>query len=185
MILPFFYYKNSLNITSSYWRDMGALTIRSINTLKHANGAADTASVSVFCWAEDVYLNVLTSVESTSLVPQAGSEIEQANSKGFISGPATALAGAANVLSNVPIIAPYARATETAASGIAGAAKILGFSRPNQTVAPTPLLPTLTSSMATTTVQDRSDKLTVDDMQELTIDSRIAGISPEDPFNIK
>jgi len=185
MKLPFFYHKNYLHVEDSDWGDLGALTIRSLNDLKHANGASDLVTVSVFAWAEDVSMNVLTSVEPGTLIPQSGSEIDQANTKGMISGPATAVSKAAGALKSIPQIAPFATATEIGAGIVAKTAKAFGYSRPPVTKDPEPFKPTGISQMAVTTVPDGTHKLTVDDKQELSIDPRIAGLGSGDPLSIR
>lgn len=185
LTLPFFCQTNYLDIPSSQWETMGRLFIRQLNTLKHANGASDVVTISVFAWAEDVKLNVLTSVESSTLTPQSGKEIDEANKKGTISGPATAVAKAAGALTSIPYIAPFAAATQMAASTTAGVAKAFGYCRPPVTKNPEPYRPTANSSLAVTNVPDTAHKLTVDDKQELSIDPRIVGLSGVDPMNIK
>nr|ULG00076.1 MAG: structural protein [Salisharnavirus sp.] len=185
MILPFFWHKNNLSIPDAEWSQMGSINIASINPLKHANASTDTVTISVFAWAEDVSLSILTTHEAGGLVPQSGKEVDEANSKGFISGPATAVAKAANAMSDIRVISPFARATESAATTTATISKMLGFSRPPYTANPDPYKPVATSSLAATTVPDGVQKLTLDDKQELSIDPRIAGLGPSDPLNIK
>jgi hypothetical protein len=214
--LPFFFHKNYLNIPGSEWRDMGLLYLREVNELKHANGATNPVTVSVFAWAEDVSFSVLTSREQNTLDPQAGekpkpkkkkqtttttgakgpkkkvapgmsqpNETQEANASGMISGPATAVAKVAGALKAVPFLTPFATATEMAANTTAGIAKLFGYSRPTVTVDPEPFKPFAISSLATTTTPDGCEKLTVDDKQELTLDTRIAGVGSEDPLSIK
>ena len=50
--LPFFWYRNALNIPKEQWQDMGEITMHTLAPLKHANGAADRFTISVFAWAE-------------------------------------------------------------------------------------------------------------------------------------
>lgn len=183
MVLPFFNFWNYISIPESEWEIMGKLTVRSINALKHANGATDQVTISVFAWAEDVSLSVLTSRESTTLSPQSG-EIDEANQKGFVSGPATAIANVADQLAVVPWLKPYAMATSAVSSSIANIAKVFGYSRPPQTQNSIPYRPTNISSLAACTVPDTVEKLTVDDKQELSIDPRISGIDTPDPLAI-
>lgn len=185
MALPYFDYRNNLNIPSSDWQEMGELVVRSINPLRHANGASDQVTVSVFAWVEQVSMSVLTSVDTSTLSPQSGNEVDEANAKGVISGPATTVAKVASALSVVPQIAPFAKATAAGASIVAGVAKSLGYSRPPVTKNPEPYRAHPTSSLALTTVPDGAQKMTVDDKQELSIDPRIAGIGPQDPLNIR
>jgi hypothetical protein len=187
MVLPFFYHKNYLSIPDADWTDMGQLYFRTLNTLIHANGATDQVTISVFAWAEDVSLSVLTSVDTSTLQPQMGeeSEIDEANKKGMISGPATAVAKMSNALSVVPAIKPYALATATVAENVAKVAKQFGYCRPPETKNPSPMRVFPTSSLAVTNVPDTAAKLSVDDKQELSIDPRIAGLGASDPMAIK
>lgn len=187
MRIPFFYHKNYLHIMDSDWDELGTLTIRSLNNLKHANGAADRVTVSVFAWIEDVSIAVLTSVDPSTLIPQSGTanEVDEANKTGMISGPATAVKNAANAMKLVPPIAPFAAATEVVAGATAQVAKHFGYCRPPVTKAPEPYRPNPVSDLANTSVPDVTHKLTVDDKQELSIDPRIAGIGNTDSLNIK
>jgi hypothetical protein len=183
--LPFFYYKNYMSIPDADWREMGQVYLRSLNALKHANGATDQVTISVFAHAEDIQMSSLTNVDATGLTPQSGKEVDEANSKGVVSGPATAIAKVAKVASGIGAIAPYAMATEKVATMVAGVARALGYCSPPITKAPDPYKPYNTASLANTTVPAPVNKLTVDDKQELTIDPRIAGIGPDDPMNIR
>jgi len=182
MILPFFYHKNYLNIPDGDWAQMGSCYLRDINQLKHANGASDVVTISIFAWAEDVSLSVLT---NTDFVPQSGKEIDEANKTGMISGPASVVAKTARTLSGISAIAPYAMATAKAADVIGGVAKMFGYCAPPITKAPDPYKPYNSGSFAVTNVPQLVSKLTVDDKQELTIDPRIAGLSGDDPMNIR
>lgn len=183
LVLPFFYHQNYLSVPDAEWESMGSVIVKPLNQLKHANGAIDQVTISVFAWCEDVQLSVLTSVDTDALLPQSG-EIDEANKEGTISGPATRIAHVANTLSAIPSIAPYAIATSKVASMTANMAKLLGYSRPPCTADPAPYRPTMTSSMALTTVPDGAIKLTVDDKQELTIDPTISGMNASDPLDI-
>ena len=192
MLLPMFNYKNYMDIIDSQWSEMGKLYFRSLNDLKHANGATDVVTISVFAWAEDVAMSVLTSVEAGTLGPQSGieyspqvGEIDEANAKGTISGPATSVAKWSAYLTKVPYIGPFAIATNMAAEATASIAKMFGYCRPPVTKNPEPYRPTPISSLALTNVPDTVQKMTIDHKQELTIDPRIAGLGGVDPMNIR
>lgn len=213
MELPFFWHYNYLKIPQSEWSNMGTLYLRELNALKQSNGGQDPVTISVFAWATDVEVSVLTSLDSNVLEPQAGenkktpktssgktpsktknkagmskpknTEQTQANTQGMVSGPATAVAKVAGALKVVPWLTPFATATEMAANTTASIAKLFGYSRPTVTVDPEPFKPHIISDLATTTVPDGATKLTVDDKQELSLDTRIAGIGAEDPLSIK
>lgn len=182
--LPMFFYANYMLIPSANWKEMGRLDFRTLNSLRHANGAEDVVTITTFAWAENVSMSVLTSNDQETLEPQSG-EIDEANTKGMISGPATTVAKFAAYLKGVPYIAPFALATEIGAQAISSMAKIFGYSRPPITKTPEPYRPNPVSSLALTTVPDNAQKITVDDKQELTIDPRIAGLGGVDPLNIR
>lgn len=186
MTLPFFWHFNYLNIVEGDWAEMGTLQLQEMTPLQHANLATDPVTVSVFAWAEDVHYSILTSVEPPGLVAQNGNRTEQdeANMNGTISGTASSLAKKVSKLAMIPEITPFATASSMALNGIAGMARIMGYSRPTITATPSLMRPNPTSSMALCTVPDTVAKLTVDDKQELTIDPRISGIGPKDELSI-
>lgn len=183
MTIPFFWHKNYFDLNDEDLEEAGRIYIRSLNNLKHANGATDRVTITILAWTEDIHLSGLTSVDANGFIPQMG-EFEQANTRGIVSGPATMMAKVAGALSTIPAIRPYALASQMAANSIASIAKMFGYCKPTITKAPEPFRPTPTSSLAVTNVPDNSQKLTVDHMQELTIDPRISGIESLDPLNI-
>lgn len=183
MELPFFWHQNYLSIPDSEWDQMGTLILRSLTPLKHANGATDQVTISVFAWAEDVELSVLTSVESTTLKPQGGDETDHAQGK--ISAPAAAVSKAAHVLKDVPGIGPFAMATSIAADTVSGVAKAFGYSRPVIDSTAEAFVNRPMGTLAQTNARDSSVKLTVDTKQELSIDPRIVGLDDKDQMTIK
>jgi hypothetical protein len=198
MVIPWHYYRNNGWTQNQVWSsEMGTVWMYSPNPLKHANGGSESVTVSVFAWAEDVELSVLTSLDMGSLTPQsgnlsdvlldpqAGDETEEANSKGVVSGPASAVAKWAGYLSGIPVIGPYATATSKAANVTADIASSFGYCKPALTKAPEPYKPTTVSALANVNVPDVTNKLSVDHKQELTIDPVIAGIGEHDLLNIK
>lgn len=185
MVLPFFYHKNYVNIIDGDYDKLGKLMINDLNGLETVNGAAGSCNINVFAWAEDVTLTIPTSTRAANYVSQSGNEIDEANAKGVISGPATTVASVAGAMTTVPVIGKYALATSKVASGIAGMAKAFGYSRPPVTTEPALIAPRATGNMATTTVPANVNKLTVDDKQELSIDPTISGLGDnEDPLSI-
>lgn len=71
LLLPFFWPQNNVEVDDDYFFSMGRMYIQEINPLKHANGATDQATISVFAWAEDVVTGGLTTNPIFSLDPQA------------------------------------------------------------------------------------------------------------------
>lgn len=183
--LPWFFHADYANIPVRNWNMLGRILLRSMTLLKHANNANEAVTISVLAWASDVELSVPTAKNIDFLSPQSGyEEIDEANAKGVISGPATSLARIARMATTIPPIAPFAMATSQIASGTAAMAKLFGYSRPPETRNPDPYRPTAMSQLATTTTPDTALKLSVDDKQELSIDPRIAGLDSGDPLGI-
>lgn len=182
LCLPFVWYHNYLDVTRADYTQMGLINIRTINPLKHANGSTEPVNISVFAWAEDVVLTTPTSVDAENLVPQMGAEDEY--TEGLVSRPASTVARIAGMLNQIPIIGPYARATEMASNAVASIAKLFGYSRPNnindiEYYRPVPL-----GNFANCDLAETAQKLTVDSKQEITIDPTTMGLSNNDEMTI-
>ncbi|APG76857.1 hypothetical protein 3 [Beihai picorna-like virus 7] len=100
--------------------------------------------------------------------------------QGIISAPASAVAKAAGMLTSIPFIEPYARATQMVASKVGQVASIFGYSRP--AVVSDFLLqkPSPTGNFANVDASDAVNRLTLDSKQEITIDSRTVGLDGGD-----
>jgi hypothetical protein len=189
LTLPFCWYENALRIPSQEWRDMGDIHIHGMQLLKHANEGTDPISISIFVWAEEVSLSIPTANEPGALAPQLG-EIFHAQAgdeygNGPISKPAGTLAKVAGALESIPPIAPFAKATQIAASAVSNVASMFGYSRPVDLADIKPYKPTYMGNMANTNVPDTSTKLSLDAKQELTIDPRTFGLGGSDEMTIK
>lgn len=186
MCLPFFWEDNYLEVPDQEWREMGELTLQTLQTLQHANGATDVVSVNVFAWAEDVKLAIPTSSAPGALTPQMAEVTQDEYKKdGPVSTPASTIGRVAGMLGKAPVIGPYARATEMVAKTVASVAKIFGYSRPNNIADIQYFRPTVMGNLANTNVADTCQKLTVDAKQELTIDPRTTGLGEADELTIK
>lgn len=179
MVLPFFYPKNQFDITISDWLEMGEIDIYSIQGLKHANGATDSVTVTVFAWAEDLKLAMPTAFDPSTISPQSDEYSDKPVSR--VAGAVAKMAGA---LTNVPMIAPFATATQIGANAVGAIATLFGYSSPvklefeNSRLIATP-------SLAVTNDMSDAQKLTLDCKQELSIDPKISGIDHGDELAIK
>jgi hypothetical protein len=179
MKLPFFTYKNVLDIVGMDWRDMGEVVIHSMQGLKHANGATDSVTVNVFAWAEEVKFAIPTNFEPGAIAPQAD-EYE----KKPVSRIAGAVANAAAYFTEIPMIGPFARATEIGARAVGSIATLFGYSSPVM-LESCMYRPVTTYNISTTNQPNESAKLTVDCKQELTLDPRTVGLEGKDEMSIK
>lgn len=185
MTLPFFWIRDYICLPDGDISKLGKLHINSLTPLRHVNEAADSfCELQVFAWFEDMQVAAPTQRDLPTLTPQSGEEVDEGNMKGVISGPATSVARAAHILSGISSIAPYAMATEKAASTTAAIAKHFGFSAPPVTKSVEPMRPGAFAQVANSTVPATLNKLSLDDKQELSIDPRIVGLGGDDSLNI-
>lgn len=176
--LPFIWYKNSLDVVNAEWRNMGQLNIRTLAPIKHANGATPNVEITVYAWASYVRMAVPTSVNSIGITAQS----EYSSSS--ISKTMSSIASISGALSKIPIIGPYAKATQMVSSSMGALAKSFGFSRPVNLETTMDVRRRITSQLANCDGLDNVTKLTVDSKQELTIDPSIFGISTGDEMSI-
>lgn len=184
--LPFFWHKNNLDVVTEEWDDMGRVVIRSLQNLAHANGATDSVTVSIFGWITDVVLSGPTSTDSGALVAQSGEYSPQASEymDTPVSSIANTIAAISSTLSLVPMIEPFAKATEMAATAIGKIAKMFGYSRPNVLKPIEPFKPMFTGNMVNANVPDTCTTLAMDCKQELTVDPRTVGLDGKDELSI-
>lgn len=179
MRLPFFCYHNVWDVVAMDWRKMGEMVIHQMQPLKHANGATDTVTVNVFAWAEDVKFAIPTQFEPGAITPQADEY-----GKKPVSRIAGAVANAASYFTDIPMIGPFARATEIGATALGSIATLFGYSSPVHLDSAL-YRPITAFNIATTNVPNESSKLTVDCKQELTLDPRTVGLEGKDELSIK
>ena len=178
MCLPFLWFYDMANLSSSTDVDLGDLNIIALNELKHANAGSTPLNISIYGWLQDVKLTMPTASNMALISTQAGPMDEYGSST--LSNVASAVARTAGRLGSMPVIGPYARATEIAAGAGASVAKFFGMSRPGLIDAPSMMQPRYVSGMAVTDIGDASAKLTVDSKQELCIDNSVTGVSDGD-----
>lgn len=191
MVLPFLYPNNWLDTTQLLdFTNMGTLSMIQYAELRSANGVVGAGiNISVYAWAEEVELMgptgtlTLQSGEEDGFVTGLelqGDEYEDAS--GTISGPATVVAGIAQRLSDVPVIAPFAMATSMGARAVAGIAKLFGYSNPPVIDDVMPYQPKSFHAFANTETRMPIDKLALDPKNEVTISSKVTGVDEPDPL---
>lgn len=177
MELPFFYHKNWLDITlATDVQNFGTINFVVYAPLGVAvTGGTSSVTVQVFAWMTDVEL-----MGTTASLALQSDEYDE----GFVSKPASAVANVAGYLTKIPIIGPFARATQIGARAVGSIAKIFGFTN-------VPVIanihgyqpmnaPMLASGHIGTPVQ----KLTLDPKQELSLDPTLHGLTPQDELAI-
>ena len=180
LILPFTSQFDMLSIDE--YTFFGPLTFRSLNALRHVNGATTSLTVTVTAWMENMELSAPSAVDAVSLIPQSGDADEYG--QGAISRPATAVANAAGALAKMPAIAPYAQAAQLGARMVASVASAFGFSRPSIIQDECVIVPRPMGNMASCYSGDTAVKLSTDPKQGVSIGSEVVGVSKNDDMNI-
>jgi hypothetical protein len=176
MTLPYVNPWNWLSIPAA--ESLGTLQLLEMVPLSRANDTAvTTIAVTAFAWMENVELCV-----PTLAVPTSGKEQPTQSS---ISGMASAVAAAAGAISKVPVIGPYAKATQIASSGVSDIAKMFGMSRPTDASKPTQVKFVSESSMAFLQGASLAQKLTLDPQQELCVDPNTVGLGSGDEMTFE
>lgn len=177
--LPFIWPGDNATLVASDLANMGLLYIRELAQLKHANAATTPIEISVMAWAENVNLAIPTTINTYGLTAQADEYMMRP-----LSSIASATASIARRLSSLPMIGPYAKATDMVSSALGAAARLFGYSRPAQLTESIPIRPQYFGPLSNTDMADPVSKLTVDSKQELSIDPRIFGADLGDELTI-
>lgn len=181
-VCPFFWAYNSIRLNSNDMDNLGLFNLIDVATLRHVQGTTDPVTITVFAWMEEVVLSCPTAAPMDGLVPQSGASDEYGMSPA--KKMAEAVARAAGKLSGKPVIGPYAKATQLAASIGLDIASALGYSKPNCIEAVMPMKQINCGSLANTNVPDMTQKLSLDAKQEVSIDPRTVGLTGEDEMDI-
>jgi hypothetical protein len=183
MVLPFFYYKNWLNIQSSAdLQAMGQVSTDVVYQLNSANGATGVGvSIQVYAWASEVEL----SGPSIGLAVQSQVTADEYGSDGPVSAPATAIANFASTFEGRGgLIGKAATVTRIGAGAIGKIASVFGFTNvpvvdPVASFRPTPQPP-----LASASVGYAVEKLTLDSKNELSIDPSLLGLPMRDELDV-
>nr|WPR18321.1 MAG: capsid protein [Skomarfal virus 17] len=171
--LPFFFWKDAMNIPALDWEQMGQIYVESINPLRNANGSTADVTITVFAWMSEVVVDSPTLVGAPNLIAQAGEYVES----DIISRPATVLSNAATMISPLlGSLSPYAMAVANSAGMVANMAKAFGYSRPTSVEQPMKMTPRHIGNLANYDVMDMGTKLALDSKNEVTVDTRVMGL---------
>jgi len=179
MVLPFFWPSDHFNLNTDNPDRLGNMWIYSPVGLQHAQSNTQSVSVQVYAWVTDISLSTPTQVPMAGLVPQAGDEY----GSGPISRPANVVAALAGKMAKAPMIGPYAMATQMAASTVGSIAKMFGYSRPRNIIAPKVMKVWQTGDLASTDQEDTATTLAFTSKQEVTIDPRTVGLGSQDEMD--
>lgn len=181
--LPFFNPADNLDLTQANpGRNFGTIWLHSLVPLEHAQSVQNPIRITVYAWCDGVELSSPTQTNIGALTPQAGT-VDEMQTDGPVSRPASIVSKVAGVLSNVPALAPMAMATQMAANSIARVASAFGYSRPRVIDVEKPMKIWQTGNLAATDQKDTVDSLALTTKQEVTIDPRTVGLGSADELS--
>jgi hypothetical protein len=158
--------------------NMGTLFIYSLNAASCVSASPSDLSVFVYGHMEDVELGCTT---GTQIAITTESKDER------IAGPverfASRSAEVMGMLTSVPIISPYARASEIVLKAVSNVASIFGFSVSTINTQPAHMKNQPFQNAANTIGYDTGKRITLDPKQEISVDPRIVAVS-EDEMSI-
>lgn len=152
----------------------------SFTGLGNVQGGNAGAHIAFWAWMSDVKISNPTSGDLPYLEAQSGDEYGKAP----VSKAASTVANYAGLMTEIPVIGPYARATEMVASHTARIAELFGFSRPNALKTEIPHQHKNIGNLVNGNFEDTSTKLTLDSKAEVTIDPCVSGVSLTDEMSI-
>ena len=180
LVLPFFRTEDCIDLTrANPGQDMGTIWIKSLVDLQHTQSLTDPVRLTVYAWCEGVELSSPTQTNVGALTPQSGT-MDEMQTDGPVSKPASIVQKVAGALSKVPAIAPYALATQAAAGTIARVASAMGYSRPREIEVEKPMKIWQTGNLANVDQKDTINTLALTTKQEVTIDPRTTGLGDTD-----
>lgn len=183
--IPYFYKENYIPLTKAGITDgLGEIVFRSFGNLRHTD-VGNPVTINVYLWATDVTLTMPTSRDLPALPSQSGTmNSGDEYGQGIISKPASAVAKAAGMLKSIPLIRPYARATEIVATGVGDVARLFGYSRPAVITDPVIMKPVPLGNVANIDAADPVNKLSLDSKNEVTVDPRVTGLEGKDEMAV-
>lgn len=192
MTLPFLWRERAFHLKDMYdnskWSEVGHLHLEEFSTLIQLSAGVDPISISCYGTLENVELGV-----PTTWVPQAGkrkkkglSRVDENQEEQLkVSTVASAIADGADMMSQLPVVGIFAKATSIAARGIGGIAALFGFSRPVSLEDIKPVRQVPFGDLASATGKEIVAKLTLDPKQEITVDSRVIGLDGTDELSMQ
>jgi len=209
MTLPFFLEKNWSNNSLLDIARMGSIRFDSPFALRNANSVGGAnITIRTYAWAENMELSAPTVIlqakrsKRVSMQKKSSPKTSQSAStkimdqvtdfadardeygSGPVSNVASAVANAGAALSKVPVIGPFARATEIGAGALSRVAAWFGFTNIPviSNVMPYKDLPF--GGFASSEIGAPTPKLTLDPKNELTLDSRTVGLDGTDELTV-
>jgi hypothetical protein len=161
--------------------EAGSIYLYSLNQVKSTSDTPSEVSVYIYAWMTDVELGTSTATQ-VGIVTES-KILKDERDVGPVEKISSQMAEVSGVLSQVPVIAPFAKASQIALQGISKISSIFGWSKPIMLSPPNLVKNVGFQNGAHTIGYDTNYRITLDPKQELSVDPRIAG-NGEDEMSI-
>lgn len=151
--------------------NLGIMFFMSLNQLNSTAAGATGATAYVYAWMTDVRLGCPTGTQMTITTESRDERIV-----GPVERYATRAAEVASAVATVPWIGLYAKASAMVLRGLSGFAAIFGWSRPIMQTRPGRVKNEPFQNACQVTGYDTGQKMSLDPLQELTVDPRVCGV---------
>lgn len=128
--LPFVWPNSALRIPQKEWQNMGVIDLVTLNELVNSNDSTEPLTITVWANADNVVLSQPTTHTFTPGVEEQAGDPNMPESRGTISGPATAVSNVLRRLTWVPTFGSYAKIGSALADSVGAIARVFGHSRP-------------------------------------------------------
>lgn len=197
LVIPFTLNKYWIDLTNAVGNNYGVLFIAPLADIQQANAVtADSVGVTIFASWSNVKITLPTNVPPSTFLYTSAKKprflaptMAKKNGKNDeysdkpISKMASSVAKLSGYLKDVPIIGPFATATEMGATAIGGIAALFGYSKPTQIDNPQYMVSSYGGNLGTSDGSCNTSKLTYDSKQELSIDTRQVGLDGVDEMS--
>jgi hypothetical protein len=153
------------------FKDLGTLYLRTINPVLAASTSPTNVSINIYGWLSNVKLGCPTGTLMSFTLES------DERKTGPIEKMASRLALISKNLMSVPLISPYAAASKSVFKGMANMASLFGWSYPTMVTQPNRMKNEPYQNGANLIGYDMGHRLTLDPLQEVTVDPRMGGRS--------
>lgn len=154
--------------------NLGVLFLNTLVPLASVTTTPTSASVMIYAWFEDVEL-----MSTTATVLTLATESDE-RKMGIIEKTATRVSNFASGFESVPTIGIYATASRMVSSTISSVASLFGWSTPNVITKPERIKNEPFQNAANLIGFDTGKRITLDPLQELSVDPRICGVQKDE-----
>ncbi|APG77470.1 hypothetical protein 2 [Sanxia picorna-like virus 1] len=172
---------NGVNITN--WntptQNVGAIYLQTLVAIGATGSTTEPLHLQVFGWMTDVEL-MLPTVTNIGLLQEQSGEYTEGN----VSKAMTTIAAASSHAAQIPILRPYALATQMVAQGMGALAALFGYCKINMIPEQRHITNRPISDISTINATDTCMKLALDVKNEVTVDPRVVGLAPRDEMTI-